>query len=29
MTSPKNQLVVIGRNLDTAQIREQLNSCLV
>ncbi|MCC3491392.1 MAG: GTP-binding protein [Microcoleus sp. PH2017_25_DOB_D_A] len=29
LTPPKNQLVVIGRNLDTAQIREQLNSCLV
>jgi G3E family GTPase len=29
LTSPKNQLVVIGRKLDTAQIREQLNSCLV
>ncbi|MEG3908897.1 GTP-binding protein [Microcoleus sp. w2-18bC1] len=28
-TTPNNQLVVIGRNLDTAQIREHLNSCLV
>jgi G3E family GTPase len=28
-TAPNNQLVVIGRNLDTAQIREHLNSCLV
>ena len=29
LTAPNNQLVVIGRNLDTAQIREHLNSCLV
>ncbi|MEG4812238.1 GTP-binding protein [Microcoleus sp. F8-D3] len=29
LTPPNNQLVVIGRKLDTAQIREQLNSCLV
>ncbi|MEG4085954.1 GTP-binding protein [Microcoleus sp. POL10_C6] len=28
-TAPNNQLVVIGRNLDTTQIREHLNSCLV
>ncbi|MEG5033525.1 GTP-binding protein [Microcoleus sp. AT3-D2] len=28
-TAPNNQLVVIGRNLDTAQIKEHLNSCLV
>ncbi|MEG4572593.1 GTP-binding protein [Microcoleus sp. N3A4] len=27
-TPPNNQLAVIGRNLDTDQIREQLNSCL-
>ena len=29
VAAPNNQLVVIGRNLDTDGIREQLNSCLV
>jgi len=28
-TSPKNQLVFVGRNLDTTQIQQQLNNCLV
>ena len=28
VVAPNNQLVVIGRNLDTDGIREQLNSCL-
>ena len=28
VAAPNNQLVVIGRNLDTDGIREQLNSCL-
>ncbi|MCP2728923.1 CobW family GTP-binding protein [Limnofasciculus baicalensis] len=29
LTPPKNQLVLIGRNLDDCQIREELNRCLV
>jgi G3E family GTPase len=26
---PKNQLVLIGRNLDTAKLKAQLTACLV
>ncbi|MBD1855560.1 GTP-binding protein, partial [Leptolyngbya sp. FACHB-1624] len=26
--SPSNQLVLIGRNLDTEQLRQQLDQCL-
>ncbi|HBK66093.1 MAG TPA: cobalamin biosynthesis protein CobW, partial [Cyanobacteria bacterium UBA11166] len=29
LTPPKNQLVLIGRNLDDCQIRAELNRCLV
>ncbi|MCA1991234.1 MAG: GTP-binding protein [Coleofasciculus sp. S288] len=29
LSSPKTQLVFIGRNLDTDEIRKQLNNCLV
>ncbi|MUL37765.1 CobW family GTP-binding protein [Gloeocapsopsis dulcis] len=29
LSSPKNQLVFIGRDLDTTQIQQQLNECLV
>ncbi|MBE9189651.1 GTP-binding protein [Gloeocapsopsis crepidinum LEGE 06123] len=28
-SSPKNQLVFIGRHLDTAEVQQQLNECLV
>jgi G3E family GTPase len=28
-SSPKTQLVFIGRHLDTDEIRKQLNNCLV
>lgn len=27
--SPSTQVVLIGRNIDVTQIREQLNNCLV
>lgn len=29
LSSPKNQLVFIGRDLDTDQIQQQLNDCLI
>lgn len=29
VSSPKNQLVLIGRDLDIAQVQQQLNECLV
>jgi G3E family GTPase len=29
LSSPKNQLVLIGRDLDIAQLQQQLNDCLV